>query len=398
MPYTSLYIHVPFCIHRCEYCDFNTYAGLQGLIPEYAQAVRKEIEYLAQTATEPVSIYTIYFGGGTPSLMPAGEIDLILAHVQQYYDCAPFLEITLEANPGTVSKEYFTRLHDIGVNRISLGMQSANQAELTLLGRQHTFFDVVKAVEWLRAAGINNLNLDLIYGLPNQDTKTWMTSVDRAISLKPEHLSLYALSLEHGTPMKHKVDMGILPAPDADQAADMYEAASERLFQAGYFQYEISNWARKNRSGELRWCLHNMQYWRTLPYIGIGAGAHGFTNHYRTVNIASPRAYIKRIKNSTECKNKDGYPHTPATIRRHFISCETEIGEMMMMGLRLVVQGVSNREFQDRYSISLQEKFSPQIDRLLSLGLLEWDRSQEEILRLTPGGRLLGNQVFKEFI
>lgn len=399
MPYTSLYIHVPFCTHRCGYCDFNTYAGLQGLIPEYSLAVREELKYLSQSNTEPLAIHTIYFGGGTPSLLPPGEIELILTAIKKYFCCSPSMEITLEANPGTVSMEYFAQLQDMGVNRISLGMQSANQTELTLLDRQHTFFDLVRAVECLRAVGIRNINLDLIYGLPYQDLKSWLVSLEAAIALQPKHLSLYALTLEHTTPLKRKVDKGIFPEPDADLAADMYEAASERLFQAGYFHYEISNWAQKEEAGIPWMCLHNLQYWRTLPYLGVGAGAHGFIHHYRTVNVASPRAYINRMNTGLRAiKYNDGFPRTPVTVQMHHIDRATEIGEMMMMGLRLVAEGVSSSDFLERYSISLKDKFGPQIDRLVSLSLLEWVRGQREVLRLTPKGRLLGNQVFKEFI
>jgi oxygen-independent coproporphyrinogen-3 oxidase len=396
---TSLYIHIPFCIHRCGYCDFITYAGLQRLIPAYSQAVCKEIEHLSQMGMERLPIHTVYFGGGTPSLVPENELENILTTLNNRYDLSPSLEITLEANPGTVSEVYLRKIHSLGINRISLGMQSANQDELTLLDRQHSFMDVVRAVDWSRAAGINNLNLDLILGLPNQAFNSWIISLEAALSLQPEHLSLYALTLEHGTPMQKKVETGILSAPDPDMAADMYEFASDKLAEAGYVQYEISNWAHLNKSGELYSCKHNLQYWRNLPYIGIGAGAHGFINHYRTVDVATPGAYINRMRNNASLPGKGTiFPHTPATIQLNPIDTDTEIGETMMMGLRLVLEGVSNQEFQRRFGISLQERFSAQIDRLISFGLLEWTGDQWERLRLTKKGHLLGNQVFKEFI
>jgi oxygen-independent coproporphyrinogen-3 oxidase len=395
----SLYIHVPFCTHRCGYCDFNTYAGLQRLVPTYSEAVCREIVCIFNSVGKQLPVHTVYFGGGTPSLLPVNNLENILATVDQYFKLSSTPEITIEANPGTVSLEYLENIRQLGVNRISLGMQSAIQAELTLLERQHSFDSVVQAVEWSRKAGINNLNLDLIFGLPKQALNSWMVSLEAALSLQPEHLSLYALTLEHGTPMQRKVDTGILPEPDPDVAADMYEAASERLEEKGYVQYEISNWARVKVSGEIFACIHNLQYWRNFPYIGAGAGAHGFINQFRTVNVSTPGGYIKRLmKKPITAKDRRVFPETPATIELNPIDIDTEIGETMMMGLRLVLEGVSNHEFQQRFNTSLQARFGDQIDRLISLGLLEWTGIQDERLRLTKKGHLLGNQVFKEFI
>lgn len=399
MTFTSLYIHIPFCIHRCGYCDFNTYAGLQALIPEYIRALCTEISFLSLSSTERIRIHTVYFGGGTPSLLPIDGLKHILGTIKDDFDLSPHPEITLEANPGTVSQKYFLELHDLGVNRISLGMQSTHTHELTMLERQHSFVDVARAVEWVRQAGIGNLNLDLIYDLPNQTLKSWQASVEAAISLQPEHLSLYALTLEHGTPLQHKVAAGILPEPDGDLAADMYETASESLHKAGYIQYEISNWSRTSQKGKLYSCQHNLQYWRTLPYIGVGAGAHGFVSHYRTVDVHTPRGYINRLDQKSRISDKALlFPRTPATTQMNFIEAETEIGEFMLMGLRLVQEGVSSQEFQERYQMSLSDKFGTQIQRLALLGLLEWCGPKDDRLRLTKKGYLLGNQVFKEFI
>jgi oxygen-independent coproporphyrinogen-3 oxidase len=219
------------------------------------------------------------------------------------------------------------------------------------------------------------------------------------MSLQPEHLSLYALTLEHGTPMQDKVDNGMLPESDPDVAADMYEAASERLAAGGFVQYEISNWARVDNLAGLYSCEHNLQYWRNLPYLGVGAGAHGFINHYRTVDISTPGAYIKRMGDKSERnKARHLFPRTPATVKLNYVDEDAEIGETMMMGLRLVVEGISKHQFEHRFGINLQERFSAQIDRLISLGLLEWNSTQDERLRLTQKGHLLGNQVFREFI
>ncbi len=394
-----MYIHIPFCIHRCGYCDFNTYAGLQRLIPKYSQAVGEEIEYLARSSAERLTIHTIYFGGGTPSLIPEYGLENILTTIHDQFDVLSSAETTIEANPGTVSLGYLKNIHSLGVNRISLGMQSANQDELAMLERRHSFMDVVNAVEWARTAGINNLNLDLIFGLPYQSLKAWLVSLEAALALKPEHLSLYALTLEHGTPMQHKVEQGILPELEDDIAADMYEEASDFLAKAGYIQYEISNWAQERVSGELYACLHNLHYWRNLPYIGVGAGAHGYINGYRTIDELTPGRYINRMKNGDRYQEgRQQFPQTPATVQMTPIDTDTEIGETMMMGLRLVNEGVSDSEFQQRFGISLESRFGDQIDRLISVGLLEWSGAIDKRLRLTSKGHLLGNQVFKEFI
>jgi len=395
----SVYIHIPFCTHRCGYCDFNTYAGLEEFLPSYAQAVCQEILVLSTGDNQRLPIGTIYFGGGTPSLLTAADLEMILSCLDNYFLVMKSIEISLEANPGTVTKTYLNQLNSLGVNRLSLGMQSSNDDELALLERQHSYMDVLNAVEWSRAAGINNLNLDLIYGLPFQGLKPWMDNVEAALCLNPEHLSLYALTIEENTPIYRKVKSGVFPEPDPDLVADMYEHASKRLVDAGYIQYEISNWCLGDQKGGMFTCRHNLQYWRNLPYLGLGAGAHGFINQQRTVNVSAPRVYIDKLKNGMVNPGEEiNFPRTPATLQIDPIDVDTEIGETMMMGLRLVIEGVSNYEFQRRFGISLQQCFGIQIDRLLGFGLLEWAGDGNETLRLTSKGRLLGNQVFMEFI
>ncbi len=396
---TSLYIHIPFCIHRCGYCDFNTFAGIQHMIPAYTQAVCEEIKYIVRGSPEGLTVHTIYFGGGTPSLLTESNLEDIFSTIHEAFETSQLDEVSMEANPGTVSRDSLKSYARLGVNRISLGMQSALQAELDLLERQHTFEDVRQAVEWTRNAGIDNLNLDLIYGLPNQKMDAWLESLQAAISLSPEHLSFYALTLEPGVPMYREVKKGLLPEPDADQAADMYEVAGEMLADAGFTQYEISNWARADKGGKLRSCDHNLQYWRNLTYLGVGAGAHGYLQSFRTEDVASPKEYIKRMGEWEETQHeKLRFPQTPATQNLTWIDGDSEIGETMMVGLRLVKEGVSEAEFRRRFGISLTEHFSAQIERLVSIGLLEWTAPPDIRLRLTSRGYLLGNQVFKEFI
>lgn len=399
IPY-SLYLHIPFCRHRCAYCDFNTYAGLEQLIPAYVDALCREAQFLASSAGARLPVHTVFFGGGTPSLLPPGEIGQILRSLAELFDLAEEIEITLEANPGTLSVDYLRDLHFLGVNRISLGMQSSRPDELRLLERQHDYNDVVNAIDWSRQVGINNLNLDLIFGLPDQEMESWRENLEQAIQLKPDHLSLYTLTLEHGTPMAHWVARGLLAEPDPDLAAEMYEWAEERLDQCGYRQYEISNWAYRVGNSVQFACQHNLQYWRNQPYLGLGAGAHGFASGLRTANVLSPAAYIQRCQDgwSSSVEGVPDFPLTPATVNAQAIDQATEMGETMMMGLRLTQEGVSRSVFQNRFNQALDEVFGEQINELVTLGLLEWIGVEKGILRLTARGRLLGNQVFMRFI
>lgn len=400
VPY-SVYLHIPFCTHRCGYCDFNTYAGQEHRISDYCTALCREIELLREAAGERLPIHTIFFGGGTPSLLPAADLARILDALHAAFDWAPQTELTLEANPGTLSLAYLQDLHSSGVNRLSLGVQSANPEELRLLERQHSYTDVIQAVTWARKAGFDNLNLDLIFGLPHQSLESWQRNMDLALGLHPDHFSLYALTLEHGTPLAHYAARGLVAEPDPDLAADMYEWAGEHLEAAGYTQYEISNWACRDGSGQVRACRHNLQYWRNLPYLGFGAGAHGYVARahgyaggVRTANVLAPATYIRRCLDG----ERRPFPLTPATQTSQEIDLEAEIGETMMMGLRLVQEGVSDAAFTRRFGMSLREKFPEEIRDLCQKGLLEWSGEAGDRLRLTRSGRLLANQVFYRFI
>jgi oxygen-independent coproporphyrinogen-3 oxidase len=384
-------LHIPFCLHRCGYCDFNTYAGLDDLIPAYVDALVAEARYFASAAGERLPVHTVFFGGGTPSLLPVAQIERILATLAESFSLSANVEISLEANPGTLSPDYLRGLRAAGVNRLSLGVQSASPQELLVLERQHDFEDVIMSVKWARQAGFDNLNLDWIFGLPGQSLASWQRNLELAVGLNPEHLSLYALSIEHGTPFQKMSARGLLPLADQDLVADMYELADAKLNAAGYAQYEISNWARTNSNGELLACRHNLQYWRTLPYVGLGAGAHGFVHGMRTADVLAPAVYIQRMQ-AGKC---GAFPRTPATASAERINATREMGEAMMMGLRLVQEGVSRTGFAQRFGAALEAIYGPQIERLQTLGLLE---TAADALRLTQHGRLLGNQVFMEFV
>jgi oxygen-independent coproporphyrinogen-3 oxidase len=393
----SIYLHFPFCVHRCGYCDFNTYAGLEALIPPYIKALCDEIRSIKALVGDRLVVHTVFFGGGTPSLLLASQLESLLVALTDSFRLVDGAEISLEANPGTLTRPGLKAYHDLGINRLSLGVQSADAHELQLLERQHDFFDVIQAVDYGRQAGFENINLDLIFGLPDQPISSWQRSVERALRLQPDHFSLYALTLEHGTPFGHWAERGLLTIPDADLAAEMYEWASERLELEGFIQYEISNWGRRKLDGEIMACRHNLQYWRNLPYLGFGAGAHGYADRQRVSNVLSPAVYIKRFAEAPE-ENRTDFPITPATVEVHMVDEKMEIAETMMMGLRLVQEGIASQAFFDRFGRDLDEVFPREIEKLMRVGLLEWAGANEKSLRLTRVGRLLGNRVFMEFV
>ena len=379
------------------------------MIPAYVDALCQEIEFVgnhAKRSGNEHAAHTIFFGGGTPSLLSPHQFDSIFKSIRSAFTLTPDCEITTEANPGTVSYENLLKLREIGINRISYGVQSANAFELRMLERAHNFFDVIEAVTSAHKAGFENLNLDLIYGLPEQSLETWQTSVNRILDLHPEHISAYALTLEHGTPFGRWSTKGLLPLPDPDLAAEMYEWLGETLEKAGYIQYEISNWAKNNSalSGGERSrsayshptfaCRHNLQYWRGLPYLAFGAGGHGYADGYRYSNVLRIKTYIERLANYQSSNYQ--FPLSPATVNHHKQTLQDDMSEFMMTGLRLTQEGISAQEFQNRFGQSMQDVFGKDVDELLKLGLLE--KKTLEVLRLTKRGRLLGNQVFMRFV
>jgi oxygen-independent coproporphyrinogen-3 oxidase len=295
----ALYLHIPFCRRRCSYCDFNTYTTLGGLQEAYTAALAREIRQvgaLARAAGDDApGAHTIFFGGGTPSLLSPRQVETILTAAREAFAVAPEAEITMEANPGTVDEAYLSAVRALGVNRLSYGVQSALPGELALLGREHDFDQAVAAVGLARAAGFDNLNLDLIYGLPGQSVADWRRTLAAVLPLAGvtsgvTHISLYCLTIEPGTPMHRWLHDGTIRPPDPDVAADQYELAGHELARAGFGHYEISNWALPGRE-----CRHNLVYWRNEPYLGLGAGAHGMAGGYRYQVVRQPRAYIRRV-------------------------------------------------------------------------------------------------------
>ena len=388
----ALYVHIPFCETKCPYCDFNTYAKIEPLIPAYVAALRREAEAWG-TLLGRLKVQTIFFGGGTPSYLPLGDIAAILDTVHTAFAVEPDAEITLEANPGDFTPEKLASYLKAGVNRLSIGVQSLDDGLLSLLGRRHNAAQAVEAYRMAGAAGFGNISLDLMFGLPRQSLAQWEASLRGAADLGPEHLSMYCLTLEAGTPMEHWVKSGAMPEPDADLAADMYLAAEEVMGGLGYRHYEISNWARTGRESR-----HNLTYWRNEPYLGIGPGAHSYLAGLRFANLKPPREYVARIEamgNPTQVAevNADTVRSIPSVDTVEPIGPRLEMAETMMMGMRLDT-GVSLAAFQRRFGTTLAEAYGTEIAELTADGLVE---QADGALRLTARGRLLGNRVFSRF-
>ena len=383
----SLYVHIPFCATKCTYCAFNTYVDMHSLIPVYLDALAREIEGVGEEAGN-ARAHTVFFGGGTPSLLLPDQIARILATIDSSYRLDVDAEITLEANPNDLTLPYLKMLRAAGVNRLSIGMQSASNEDLRLFDRRHDVASVIDSVGAARTAGFDNLSLDLIYGAPAQTLDRWDSTLDLALSLVPEHLSLYALTLESGTPMRAAVETGHLATPDDDLAADMYELASERLGAAGYAQYEISNWARSGYASR-----HNLQYWLNLPYLGFGPGAHGFAGGVRYSVVLSPARYIKALAGG----GRSGYrfPVSPAVAEASDVGQEQEISETLMMGMRLTERGIIREEFRQRFGVDLLDLHGTALNRFQQQGLVEID---EDRIMLSTRGRLLSNIVLREFV
>lgn len=387
----SLYLHIPFCHAKCHYCDFNSYAGMLGLRERYVDALLREIAYAGEQSThangERRRCRTIFFGGGTPSLLLPEQVDAILTATRSAFAVDADAEITLEANPGTLEYGRLDELRAVGVNRLSMGAQSFDPDLLRWMGRIHSPEEIVQAFAAGRAAGFTNINLDFIYALPGQSIATWEDTLERALALRPDHLSLYSLIVEEGTPLFRWVAQGKVTPADEDIAADMYELARDRLARAGYHHYEVSNWALPGHE-----CRHNLTYWRNLPYIGLGAGAHGWSGRERYADTRPIRDYIARVTASAQ--TRDELLPALAVVDREEISRALEMAETAILGLRLV-DGLDLASFGRRFGVSFDTVFAQRLAPLGEYGLVA--RAGDRI-RLTERGLLLGNEVFERLL
>ena len=379
----SLYLHIPFCHTRCYYCDFNTYAGMLPLREPYVRALLTEIALTGAMAQlpdgKPRRARTIFFGGGTPSLLSVEQITRLLDACRTAFAVDEDAEITLEANPGTLSLEQLRGLRAAGINRLSLGGQSFDAELLKTLGRIHSPAEIVQAVEHAREAGFTSINVDFMFGLPGQTMRHWQQTLDQAMALHPEHLSLYSLIVEEGTPFHAWAQEGRITPGDEDLCADMYEYADELLLKHGYVNYEISNWARPGHASR-----HNLTYWQNLPYLGMGAGAYSFFGGRRFSDVRDPHEYVRLLKAGQRPEAES-----------ETVEYTQEMSETAFLALRTAM-GLHLPTFEQRFGLPFSQFVGDRLRVVEEAGLLEStrDAGEGEWLRLSKRGRLLGNEVF----
>ena len=360
-------------------------------MPSYIDALCKEL-LLWSSVLNPHPIRTIFFGGGTPSYLPVDNLKRILDLVRTNFE-SDISEITIEVNPNDIEDANIDGFMDVGINRISIGTQSFQDSILKTLGRTHSADTAINCYKKLRKMGVDNISLDLMYGIPYQTLKDWKDSLNIVSELEPDHLSLYCLTLEKHTPMQRMIDIGELKFADDDLAADMYVLCEEFLRDKGYEQYEISNWSKPNKESQ-----HNLRYWMNRPFLGVGPGAHSYLFKNRFNNVKSPNTYIaKYLASAKLVSTPDNFDNTndllnqiPSIENIEPIDKRLEMGETMMLGLRLN-RGIKAVEFENRFGVSVSDIFGETIKDLIDQKLLI---CSNDIYKLTQKGRLLGNEVF----
>lgn len=372
----GVYIHIPFCRSRCSYCDFATDIYRSDEAAErYVRALTSEIAAFGLPEGGTPNIDTVYFGGGTPSLLRPKLIGRILDAVGRFFNIEPNAEITMEMNPATVTAETLEGYRSLGVNRASFGLQTFNDRDLRLLARGHTADDARQTFMLLRECGFENVSFDLIIGLPGQTIGDWERNLEEALKLDPEHLSLYLLEVHEGTPLAEQLRSGRRPIPDEELAASMYEIMQESVSRSGFEQYEISNFAKPGFASR-----HNSKYWQLEQVFGFGVSAHSFDGRERYSNVRDTNAYCSQIENSGT-----------AEVMRETIDAAAE---SIFLGLRLT-NGVDPADHRERFGVDLLERYSDEICRLRADGLIE---TGDKHIRLTKKGMLFSNEVFVAFV
>jgi len=373
----GLYIHIPFCKSKCLYCDFNSYAGREMLIEPYFNALMKEIEIYAGSL-EGCLIKTVFIGGGTPSFVDASYISDLLNACRRNFNLQKDAEISIEANPGTLSRKKLELYMKAGINRLSIGLQAWQNKILKSIGRIHTIEEFLTNFRQARDEGFKNINIDLIFGLPGQTMTDWKETVDGVAGLNPEHVSCYSLKIEEGTPFGEMLERGEISQAEDELDREMYYYVKEKLTNKGMKHYEISNFAYPGFE-----CKHNLIYWKAEEYIGIGAGSHSYINGERYNNVYDICSYIKEVKN-------DRIPLE--NIER--IDMQDRLSEFVILGLRLT-EGISTLEFREKFGCDISDVYGRQLTELTERGLIEQSGSN---IMLTSKGLDLANQVFVEFV
>ena len=365
----GLYVHIPFCVRKCSYCDFCSYPE-SGISPDkraaYIKALLSEIR--GYERTERICVDTVFFGGGTPSLLEPVELEMILNEIRSVFSVLPSAEITLEANPGTITERKLVSYKSLGVNRLSIGVQSIHDNELKKLGRIHSREDFLAGYRMARAAGFDNVSVDLMYGIPEQTVSSFEKTLDTVIALSPEHISAYGLIVEEGTPFYTMRDNLMLPDEDAE--CDMYELAASKLSAAGYSHYEISNYAKEGRASR-----HNLHYWRRDEYVGVGVAAHSYFDDVRYSNPESMDDYLN-----------GGLSQRDEDVDGSF--------EKAMLALRLA-EGLSLSEYEKEFSHSFTEGREASISRYVSLGYMTLNGDR---LALTDSGMYVSNAILSDLL
>ena len=374
---SSLYIHIPFCAAKCNYCSFNSYTGLEGLQESYVEALCGEIENFAlEGHVGPLE--TVFIGGGTPSHLPPALLQRILDSCWKGFSVSLDAEISIEVNPGTVDLKTFEFFRKAGLNRISFGVQSFDNGELRKIARIHTAAEAVVAVNMARDAGLSNLSLDLMYGLPGQDERSWQHSLKTAISLGVQHLSLYQLTIEEATPLEKMIRSGNILLPNGETLEGMDEITARLTAAAGFTQYEISNYAQP-----LHQCRHNINYWNNGEYLAAGAGAVSCIQGTRRRNISNPEEYCRSMAEGRS-----------VLLEEETLEAEASFRETVIMGLRMN-RGVSVAGLKQRYGIDLEQYYGENLQQLLRGKFLE---QTADHLRLTGRGRTFANRVMADLV
>ncbi|HKG60982.1 MAG TPA: radical SAM family heme chaperone HemW [Pyrinomonadaceae bacterium] len=376
MTAAGLYVHIPFCSSRCSYCDFATGLYQSELAERYVRGLLNEIRAWPHAGE---NVDTIYFGGGTPSLLAPAQLERILASLYERFKIATGPEITIEINPGSAAPEKLRAFRSLGVNRASFGAQTFDDAELAKLGRSHNSIDTLRTFADLRAAGFANVSFDLIAGLPGQTLEGWQRNIKQALDLAPEHLSFYLLEVHSGTPLAEHIRRGIQPQPDDDLAGVMYEWMLEQAALAGYEHYEISNLCRPGFHSR-----HNVKYWTAAPYYGFGCSAHSYDGDTRRwSNHRDVLKYVELIESGA----------SPVVEVQQLEQTDVR-AEAVFLGMRLM-QGVDLRRYRESFGVDLRDEHADDLDRFCKAGLIELDG---DLIRLTRTGALLSNEVFAAFV
>lgn len=373
----GVYIHIPFCVQKCRYCDFLSAPATRDYMTKYVSTLKREIENEAAAYKEYL-VESVFFGGGTPSILEAEEIAELIRTIKKQFHLSETAEISLEMNPGTVDEKKLDKLQKAGVNRLSIGLQSAQNTELRMLGRIHTFEDFQQTYEMARKSGFRNINIDLMSALPGQSRKTWMDTMEQVLALKPEHISAYSLIVEEGTYLHdHLSEFPPLPSEEEDRR--MYQDTKRILAQYGYERYEISNYAQKGYV-----CRHNITYWTRGNYVGFGLGAASMVENVRWKNTDDREKYGKAFSGEIA----DGIKE-----EMEYLTTQECMEEFMFLGLRMM-QGVSEKEFFSQFFKSLDEVYGEVIEKWEKRGYLVHENGY---VRLTEDGIDISNQIFADF-